>query len=260
MVLETSGGGGQHQAHRIAAGRPLLASPAPCGGRWAAHRPGTPCATAAATQRRAHHAGPCAAALSGGAAVCCCVTPHTGPARLQLLRATGRGPPPAGGGGGSRPALWAVPPAPSGLRAAPLPTLGGVPPPAPSIPLRGLAGVMWRPRPGPCGPRPGQVGRQPLHGGTPPQCKAKPLRGRLQRALHCSSPVPVAAQVLRGGPAPTVWGLWGRPPLRPRPSGGRSGPGPLAGGAAPQPSRGPGCGLLLQPLPLRGGRNLNAAR
>ena len=32
----------------------------------------------------------------------------------------------------------------------------------------------------------------------------------------------------------------------------RSGPGPLAGGAAPQPSRGPGCGLLLQPLPLRG--------
>ena len=37
----------------------------------------------------------------------------------------------------------------------------------------------------------------------------------------------------------------------------RSGPGPLAGGAAPQPSRGPGCGLLLQPLPLRGGRNLD---
>ena len=188
-------------------------------------------------------AGPLSAAAS---------LPTPGPHRWQLLRATGRGPPPAGGGGGSRPALWAVPPAPSGQRAAPLPTLGGVPPPAPSIPLRGLAGVMWRPRPGPCGPRPGQVGRQPLHGGTPPQCKAKPLRGRLQRALHCSSPVPVAAQVLRGGPAPTVWGLWGRPPLRPRPSGGRSGPGPLAGGAAPQPSRGPGCGLLLQPLPLRG--------
>lgn len=114
-------------------------------------------------------AGPLSAAAS---------LPTPGPHRWQLLRATGRGPPPAGGGGGSRPALWAVPPAPSGLRAAPLPTLGGVPPPAPSIPLRGLAGVMWRPRPGPCGPRPGQVGRQPLHGGTPPQCKAKPLRGR----------------------------------------------------------------------------------
>ena len=34
-------------------------------------------------------------------------------------------------------------------------------------------------------------------------------------ALHCSSPAPVAASVLRGGPAPTMWGLWGRPPLRP---------------------------------------------
>ena len=53
----------------------------------------------------------------------------------------------------------------------------------------------------------GQASRQPLRGGTPPQCKAKPLRGRLQRALHCSSPVPVAAQVLRGGPAPTSGGF-----------------------------------------------------
>lgn len=195
--------------------------------------------------------------------LCCCTqrrgrclllrhSPHPAPIAGNCCGQRERGPQPAGCGGGSRPALWAVPPAPSGLRAAPLPTLGGVPPPAPSSPLRGLAGVMCGPRPGPCGPRPGQVGPQPLHGGTPPQCKAKPLRGRLQRALHCSSPVPVAAQVLRGGPAPTKWGLWGRPPLRPRPSGGRSGPGPLAGGAAPQPSRGPGCGLLLQPLPLRG--------
>ena len=101
-------------------------------------------------------------------------------------------------------------------------------------------------------------------------------------ALHCSSPAPVAAQVLRGGPAPTRGGFGA---VRPSgPVGGasaslaspatptaqavplgsayalaarRSGPGPLAGGAAPQPSRGPGCGLLLQPLPLRGGRNLN---
>ena len=96
-------------------------------------------------------------------------------------------------------------------------------------------------------------------------------------ALHCSSPAPVAAQVLRGGPAPTRGGFGA---VRPSgPVGGapaslaspatptaqavplgsayalaarRSGPGPLAGGAAPQPSRGPGCGLLLQPLPLRG--------
>ena len=252
MGLKTSGGGGQHQTIPPAPGRLLSASPAPAGaGARSAGR------ALRVHQQPLHSAGapmlaPVLLHSAAGPLSAAASLPTPGPHRWQLLRATGRGPPPAGGGGGSRPALWAVPPAPSGLRAAPLPTLGGVPPPAPSIPLRGLAGVMWRPRPGPCGPRPGQVGRQPLHGGTPPQCKAKPLRGRLQRALHCSSPVPVAAQVLRGGPAPTVWGLWGRPPLRPRPSGGRSGPGPLAGGAAPQPSRGPGCGLLLQPLPLRG--------
>lgn len=104
-------------------------------------------------------------------------------------------------------------------------------------------------------------------------------------ALHCSSPAPVAAQVLRGGPAPTRGGFGA---VRPSgPVGGapaslaspatptaqavplgsayalaarRSGPGPLAGGAAPQPSRGPGCGLLLQPLPLRGAAIKIAAR
>lgn len=129
--------------------------------------------------------------------------------------------------------------------------------------------------------RPGQVGRQPLRGGTPPQSKAK--TSRLRRALLCSSPAPVAAQVLRGGPAPKNGGfgavrpsgpVGGTPaslasPATPAaqavPRGSayalaarRSGPGPLAGGAAPpQPSRGPGCGLLLQPLPLRGGRNLD---
>ena len=196
-------------------------------------------------------AGPLSAAAS---------LPTPGPHRWQLLRATGRGPPPAGGGGGSRPALWAVPPAPSGLRAAPLPTLGGgVPPPAPSSPLRGLAGVMWRPRPGPCGPRPGQVGRQPLHGGTPPQCKAKPLRGRLWRALHCSSPVPVAAQVLRGGPAPTVWGAGAVRPSGPALRAGVAARGPSLG--VPPPSRAgapaAGCCAALAPA---GGRNLNAAR
>lgn len=68
-----------------------------------------------------------------------------------------RGPPPAGGGGGSRPALWAVPPAPSGLRAAPLPALGGWSPPAPPAcggrghvaakagPLRAPARSSWPP-------------------------------------------------------------------------------------------------------------------
>ena len=85
-------------------------------------------------------AGPLSAAAS---------LPTPGPPRWQLLRATRRGPPPAGGGGGSRPALWAVPPAPSGLRAAPLPTLGGgVPPPAPSSPCGSGRGNV-RPKAGP---------------------------------------------------------------------------------------------------------------
>lgn len=37
--------------------------------------------------------------------------------------------------------------------------------------------------------RPGQVGRQPLRGGTPPQCKAKPLRGG-PKARPCIAPPP----------------------------------------------------------------------
>ena len=125
---------------------------------------------------------------------------------------------------------------------------------------------MCGPRPGPCGPRPGQVGPQPLHGGTPPQCKAKPLRGRLQRALHCSSPVPVAAQVLRGGPAPTKWGLWGRPPLRPRPAG----PGPVKLGrsrctgaplrnARPSPCGAACSGPCIAPPPCRLRRRCSGA-
>lgn len=194
------------------------------------------------------------------------------PSFRSLWRSSGLGKgapvrvPPAGGPRPTRP---------SGLRADTLPTLGGggaaarpVQPPAGS----GRGNVAAKAAPA---ARPGQVGRQPLRGGTPPQSKAK--ASRLRRALLCSSPAPVAAQVLRGGPAPTSGGfgavrpsgpVGGAPaslasPATPAaqavPRGSayalaarRSGPGPLAGGAAPQPSRGPGCGLLLQPLPLRG--------
>ena len=50
----------------------------------------------------------------------------------------------------------------------------------------------------------------------PPSPAARPSPfGAASRALPPASPAPVAAQVLRGGPAPTMWGLWGRPPLRP---------------------------------------------
>lgn len=172
-----------------------------------------------------------------------------------------------------------VPPAPPACGPTPCPPWAAAgPPPAPSSPCRsGRGNVAAKAAPA---ARPGQVGRQPLRGGTPPQSKAK--TSRLRRALLCSSPAPVAAQVLRGGPAPTSGGfgavrpsgpVGGAPaslasPATPAaqavPRGSayalaarRSGPGPLAGGAAPQPSRGPGCGLLLQPLPLRGGRNLD---
>lgn len=172
-----------------------------------------------------------------------------------------------------------VPPAPPACGPTPCPPWAAAgPPPAPSSPCRsGRGNVAAKAAPA---ARPGQVGRQPLRGGTPPQSKAK--ASRLRRALLCSSPAPVAAQVLRGGPAPKNGGfgavrpsgpVGGAPaslasPATPAaqavPRGSacalaarRSGPGPLAGGTAPQPSRGPGCGLLLQPLPLRGGRNLD---
>ena len=50
----------------------------------------------------------------------------------------------------------------------------------------------------------------------PPSPAARPSPcGAASRALPPASPAPVAALVLRGGPAPTMWGLWGRPPLRP---------------------------------------------
>jgi hypothetical protein len=92
-------------------------------------------------------------------------------------------------------------------------------------------------------------------------------------ALHCSSPAPVAAQVLRRGPAPTLWGLWGRPRLRPgrawlRPAAPRwpacgsacagaalpaLGP-PGVAGARPsrRPAAKPGRALRPTALPLRG--------
>ena len=155
-------------------------------------------------------AGPLSAAAS---------LPTPGPHRWQLLRATGRGPPPAGGGGGSRPALWAVPPAPSGQRAAPLPTLGGVPPPAPSIPLRGLAGVMCGPRPGKPGPV--KLGRSrctgaPLRNARPSPCGAgqRPGLALLLPRAGCGAGAP-------GRPGPHCVGAVG-PSAPPAPPFGRA--------------------------------------
>ena len=101
-------------------------------------------------------------------------------------------------------------------------------------------------------------------------------------ALHCSSPAPVAAQVLRGGPAPTNGGcgavrpsgpVGGAPaslasPATPAaqavPRGSayalaarRSGPGPLAGGTAPPAEPGPRLRAAAAALAPAGGRNLD---
>lgn len=119
-------------------------------------------------------------------------------------------------GGGSRPRpLGASLPPPAACGPLPLPTLGGLGAARPARLRRsGLCGG-WSPPAAAqvCAPA-GLASRQPLRGGTPPQSKAKPPSGRAcGAALLCSSPAPVAASVLRRGPAPTLWGLWGRPAL-----------------------------------------------
>lgn len=129
--------------------------------------------------------------------------------------------------------------------------------------------------------RPGQVGRQPLRGGHPSAMQGQAPSGRaVGPALHCSSPAPVAAQVLRGGPAPTSGGCGA---VRPSgPVGGaaapaqaaprlrrwlrfgraayalaarRSGPPPLAAYGSQAGASAAACGLAPA-----GGRNLYAAR
>lgn len=105
-----------------------------------------------------------------------------------------------------------VPPAPAACGPLTLPTLCG-------------GGAAARPaclrQSGKCG---GQGRASPARSSWPPAVarghpsamQGQAPAGRADGpALHCSSPAPVAASVLRGGPAPTMWGLWGRPPLRP---------------------------------------------
>ena len=110
-----------------------------------------------------------------------------------------------------------VPPAPSGLRAA-TPArpgrLGRRPPRPPAA-----VGVMWRlvAACGGSGLRPCGACQPPaVARGYPSAKQGQAPAGRAcGAALLCSSPAPVAASVLRRGPAPTLWGLWGRPRLRP---------------------------------------------
>lgn len=104
-----------------------------------------------------------------------------------------------------------VPPAPAACGPLTLPTLcGGGAAARPACLRQSGSSGGWSPPVGGSG----QASRQPLRGATRPAARPSPC-GAASRALPPASPVPVAALVLRGGPAPTMWGLWGRPPLRP---------------------------------------------
>lgn len=122
-----------------------------------------------------------------------------------------------GGKGAPVRALWARPSRP--LRPAgryPCPPWAAWAPPAPpACGGRGYVAAgrrLRRLRSRPCGAcQPPAVAR-----GHPSAKQGQAPAGRAcGAALLCSSPAPVAASVLRRGPAPTLWGLWGRPRLRP---------------------------------------------
>ena len=143
--------------------------------------------------------------------------PTRRPRGLAVLAAKQRGASPAGWWGLPSAPSGRVPPAPSGLRAA-TPArpgrLGRRPPRPPAA-----VGVMWRlvAACGGSGLRPCGACQPPaVARGFPSAKQGQAPQGRAcGAALLCSSPAPVAASVLRRGPAPTLWGLWGRPRLRP---------------------------------------------
>lgn len=143
--------------------------------------------------------------------------PTRRPRGLVLLTARQEDASPAGWWGLPSAPSGRVPPAPSGLRAA-TPArpgrLGRRPPRPPAA-----VGVMWRlvAACGGSGLRPCGACQPPaVARGYPSAKQGQAPQGRAcGAALLCSSPAPVAASVLRRGPAPTLWGLWGRPRLRP---------------------------------------------
>ena len=114
------------------------------------------------------------------------------------------------GKGGSRPRpLGASLPPPAACGPLPLPALGGL----------GAARPARLRRSGKCGGgrrlrRLRSSRRLPLLGGTLPQSKAKPLRGR-SAGLALLLPLAGCGVGAPGRPGPHEWGLWGRPPLRP---------------------------------------------
>lgn len=178
-----SGGGGQPPTQRDASGQPLKAEPAPTGAGArgcepsARHRGGgfRAVASAARPLRR-----PCPHSLSGSRRCPHFIAPGRPAPGLRSKGATAYG-----GGGGSRPALWAVPPAPSGLRAAPLPALGGWSPPAP--PAYGGRGNVAA-KAGPCGPVPVKLAASVARGHL--SAKQGQARKRAHFVRPCFAPPP----------------------------------------------------------------------
>ena len=176
-----------------------------------------------------------------------------------------------------------VPPAPPACGPTPCPPWAAAgPPPAPSSPCRSGRGNVAA-KAGPLRAPARSSWPPAVARGHPSAMQGQAPAGRAAGpALHCSSPVPVAAQVLRGGPAPTSGGfgavrpsgpVGGAPaslasPATPAaqavPRGSayalaarRSGPGPLAGGAAPPAEPGPRLRAAAAALAPAGGRNLD---
>ena len=104
-----------------------------------------------------------------------------------------------------------VPPAPPACGPSPCPPCAAaVPPPArPACGSPGNVAAGRRLSAAQAKPAASRCAGPPSPAARPSPC------GAASRALPPASPAPVAALVLRGGPAPTMWGLWGRPPLRP---------------------------------------------
>ena len=144
--------------------------------------------------------------------------PHTPPARLGAADGKARGCQPCGLVGAPVRALWARPSRPqrpAGRYPCP-PWAAWAPPAPPACGGRGYVAAGRRLRRLRSAPLRGLPAASRCAGVPLRKAKAKPPSGRAcGAALLCSSPAPVAASVLRRGPAPTLWGLWGRPRLRP---------------------------------------------
>lgn len=143
--------------------------------------------------------------------------PHTPPARLGAADGKAGGCQPCGLVGAPVRALWARssrPQRPAGRYPCP-PWAAWAPPAPPACGGRGVVAAGRRLRRLRSAPLRGLPAASRCAGPPSRAARPSPLRGPLRGPCPPASPAPVAASVLRRGPAPTLWGLWGRPRLRP---------------------------------------------